>query len=69
MHRKFIIPALVLIAGLSACQQGGGDYNRGNDLQRAAIGGVIGCAIGEIIDDGKCVTGAAIGAAGGALSN
>lgn len=62
MHRTFIIPALALVVGLSAC-------NTGSDLERAAIGGVVGCAIGEIIDDGKCVTGAAVGAAGGALSN
>lgn len=62
MQIKFIVPALVLVAGLSAC-------NAGSDLERAAIGGVVGCAIGEIIDDGKCVTGAAIGAAGGALAN
>ncbi|WP_179381196.1 hypothetical protein [Jannaschia marina] len=62
MHRKFIVPALVLVAGLSAC-------NTGSDLERAAVGGVVGCAVGEIIDDGKCVTGAAVGAAGGALAN
>lgn len=41
----------------------------GSDLERALIGGAIGCAAGEIIEDGECVTGAAIGAAGGALSN
>ncbi|CTQ51328.1 hypothetical protein [Jannaschia donghaensis] len=62
MHRKFIIPALVLVAGLSAC-------NAGTDLERAAIGGVVGCAVGEIVSDGKCIAGAGIGAAGGALSN
>ncbi|WP_299649604.1 hypothetical protein [uncultured Jannaschia sp.] len=62
MHRKFLIPALALVAGLSACQQG-------SDFERAAIGGAIGCAAGEIISDGNCVAGGAIGAAGGALSN
>lgn len=62
MQPKFIVPALALVAGLSAC-------NVGTDLERAAIGGVVGCALGEIIDDGKCVAGAAVGAAGGALAN
>lgn len=62
MQIKFIVPALALVAGLSAC-------NAGTDLERAAIGGVIGCAVGEIIDDGKCIAGGAIGAAGGALAN
>ncbi|WP_299816957.1 hypothetical protein [uncultured Jannaschia sp.] len=62
MHRKFIIPALALVAGLSACQQG-------SDFERAAIGGAVGCAAGEILSDGDCLAGGAIGAAGGALSN
>lgn len=39
------------------------------DAQRAGIGAIIGCAVGEIIEDGKCVTGAAVGAAGGALAD
>ncbi|CTQ33015.1 hypothetical protein [Jannaschia rubra] len=62
MSRTILIPALAVVALLSAC-------NTGSDFERAAVGGVVGCAVGEIIDDGKCVTGAAIGAAGGALSN
>ncbi len=66
MHCKLIIPALALVGALSACQQG---YGGGTDLQRAAVGGVVGCAVGEIVDDGKCITGAGIGAAAGALSN
>ncbi len=70
MHRKLIIPAIGLVAALSACQQGyGGGYGGGTDLQRAAVGGVVGCAVGEIVDDGKCITGAGLGAAAGALSN
>ena len=59
---KFIVPALGLVAMLAACQQG-------SDFDRAAVGAVIGCAAGEILEDGECVTGAAIGAAGGALAN
>ncbi|GIT90540.1 hypothetical protein JANAI62_09950 [Jannaschia pagri] len=62
MHRTLALPALALVTLLAAC-------NTGSDLERAAIGGVIGCAVGEIIDDGKCVAGGAIGAAGGALAN
>lgn len=62
MSIKFIVPALALVAGLSAC-------NAGSDFERAAIGAVGGCIAGEIISDGKCVTGAAIGGLGGALAN
>ena len=40
-----------------------------SDADRAVIGAVIGCAAGEIIDDGKCATGAGIGAAAGALAD
>lgn len=65
MHRKFILPALALVA-LSACN---GSLGGGTDLERAAVGGVVGCAVGEIIDDGKCIAGAGIGAAAGALTN
>ena len=57
-----IILALSAVAALAACQQG-------SDLERAAIGGAVGCAVGEIVEDGACVAGAGIGAAGGALAN
>ena len=46
MQRVIILPALALVVGLSACQQG-------SDFERAAIGGVVGCAVGEIIKDGN----------------
>lgn len=62
MSIKIIVPALALVATLSAC-------NSGSDLERAAIGGAIGCAAGEIIRDGNCIAGAGVGAAAGALSN
>ena len=62
MQIKLIVPALALLVGLSAC-------NTGSDLERAAIGGVVGCAVGEIVRDGSCIAGGAIGAAGGALAN
>ena len=77
MHRKLIIPAIALVTALSACQQGyGGGYGGGTDLQRAAVGGVVGCALAVVdnlaqraADDGKCITGAGVGAAAGALTN
>ena len=62
MHRTFLLPAIAAVALLSACQQG-------SDFERAAVGAAIGCAAGEIISDGNCVAGGAIGAAGGALAN
>lgn len=61
---KFKTTALGLAAlvALAGCQTTA-------DQERAIIGAFIGCAAGEIIDDGKCVTGAAIGAASGALAD
>lgn len=59
--RVILIAATSLVA-LAAC-------NQGSDLERAVIGGAIGCAAGEIYEDGECITGAAIGATAGALSN
>ncbi|MEM9795615.1 MAG: hypothetical protein AAF919_03940 [Pseudomonadota bacterium] len=61
MVRTFV-PALGIITLLAAC-------NTNGDFGRAAAGAAIGCAAGEIIEDGECITGAAIGAAGGALAN
>ena len=56
----FIFFAAML--GLTACSEG-------SDLERAIVGAAIGCAAGEILDDGKCITGAAIGGAAGALAD
>ena len=63
MRARVSFLLLLSAFGLSACLEGA------SDLERAAIGGAIGCAAGEIIEDGECITGAAIGAAGGALIN
>ena len=52
------------VATLAACNP-----STMSDLERAGIGALAGCAIGEILDDGKCIAGAAVGAAGGALSD
>ena len=60
---KLSAAALALVT-LAAC-----NTSNLSDLERAGIGAAIGCAVGEIIDDGKCVAGAAVGAAGGALAN
>ena len=56
----FIIVAALL--GLAGCSQG-------TDLERAAVGGLAGCLVGEAIDNGECFTGAVVGAAGGALAD
>ncbi len=61
--RKFTLVLAVLGAtGLSGCLAT-------PDLQNAAMGAALGCVAGEIIANGQCVTGAALGAAGGALAN
>ena len=48
---------------LSACDE------INSDLERAAIGAAIGCAAGEVLVEGRCVEGAVVGGAAGALSN
>ncbi len=53
---------IVALLGLTAC-------NQGSDLDRAIVGGLIGCAAGEVYQDGECLSGAAVGAAAGALAN
>lgn len=62
MQKKLSLIAVASILALAAC-------NQGSDLERAVIGGAIGCAAGEIYEDGECITGAAIGATAGALAN
>ena len=60
-NNKFLlaIAATLFVAGC----------NQGSDLERAIIGGAIGCAAGEIFEEGECISGAAVGAAAGALSD
>ncbi|WP_299283481.1 hypothetical protein [uncultured Tateyamaria sp.] len=61
--RKFLtITAVITTTGLAAC----GDSS---NLERAAIGGAIGCAAGEVIANGRCVEGAVVGAGVGVLTN
>ncbi|MEM9425843.1 MAG: hypothetical protein AAGA06_03990 [Pseudomonadota bacterium] len=51
------------IATLSACDE------LDSDFERAAVGAAIGCAAGEILVDGRCVEGAIVGGAAGAVSD
>ncbi|MEO1536531.1 MAG: hypothetical protein AAFR73_02275 [Pseudomonadota bacterium] len=62
MHKTLPFLAVAAFLGLTACSQG-------TDLERALIGAGAGCLAGEIIDDGECLVGAAIGGAAGALSD
>ena len=62
MQKKLSLLLAAAVLGLAGC-------DNGSDIERAIIGGAIGCAAGEVYKDGKCITGAAIGAAAGALAN
>lgn len=62
MQKTLTILAIAATFGLAGC-------NEGSDLERALIGAAIGCAAGEILEDGECISGAAIGGAAGALSD
>ncbi|MEM6386962.1 MAG: hypothetical protein AAF718_12090 [Pseudomonadota bacterium] len=62
MQTKLPILAIAALLGLSACSQG-------TDLERALIGAGAGCIAGELIDNGECLVGAAVGGAAGALSD
>ena len=63
MHRFFIVTTVVSTLSLSACDE------LNSDLERAAVGGAIGCAAGEVLADGRCVEGALVGAGVGVLTN
>jgi hypothetical protein len=62
MRKLSLILATVAVAGVAGCVTT-------PDMRNAAVGAVIGCVAGEIIQNGQCVTGAAIGGLGGALAN
>ena len=63
MRRFFILTAVASIVGLSACDE------VNTDLERAIVGGAIGCAAGEVLANGRCVEGAVVGAGVGVLTN
>ena len=62
MQKKPLFVLIAALFGMAGCSQG-------TDLERALVGGAAGCLVGEIIDEGECVTGALVGAAGGALAD
>ena len=62
MHKTFSLLLVASVLGLSACSQG-------TDLERALIGAGAGCLAGDFIEEGECLTGAAIGGVAGALSD
>lgn len=63
MQRTLPFVLFGALIGLSACDE------LNSDLERAAVGAAVGCVAGEVIVDGKCVEGAVIGGAAGALSD
>lgn len=63
MRRFLTLTAVASIVGLSACNK------VDSDLERAVVGGAIGCAVGEVVVDGRCVEGAIVGAGVGVLTN
>jgi hypothetical protein len=63
MQKILSLTAVVAILGVSACD------SANSNLERAIIGGAIGCAAGEVLADGRCVEGAAVGAGIGVLTN
>ncbi len=63
MRRLLGLVVIVFAGTLAACD----DVN--TDLERAVVGGAIGCAAGEVLADGRCVEGAVVGAGVGVLTN
>ena len=62
MHKKTTFFLIAAVLGLSAC-------NQGTDLERAAVGGLAGCLVGDMVDEGSCLKGGILGAGIGALAN
>ena len=63
MQKTTSFALFAAFVGLAACDE------INSDLERAAVGAAIGCVAGEVLVDGRCVEGAVIGGAAGALSN
>lgn len=63
MRRFFVLTVAGSILALSACNE------VNSDLERAVVGGAIGCAAGEVFTNGRCVEGAIVGAGVGVLTN
>ena len=62
MQKKLSLVLIAAVLGLSACSQG-------SDLERAAVGGLAGCVVGDAISEGSCIKGGILGAGLGALSD
>ena len=61
MTKVFTLTAMAAFLGLSAC----GD----STLERAVVGGAVGCAAGEVLANGRCVEGAVVGAGVGVITD
>lgn len=61
MNVKLWTASIACLVTLSACDP------IDTDLERAAVGGALGCAAGETVVEGRCVEGAIIGAGVGVL--
>ena len=62
MQKKITFAILAAVLGLSACSQG-------TDVERAAVGGLAGCVVGDAISEGSCIKGGILGAGLGALAD
>ena len=47
MRRLLTLTAVASVFGLAGC------FNADSDLERAVVGGAVGCAAGEVLADGK----------------
>lgn len=63
MRKSTPLALILALTGLAACDR------IDTDLERAAVGAAAGCVAGEVLVNGRCVEGAIIGGAAGALSN
>ncbi|MEM9425844.1 MAG: hypothetical protein AAGA06_03995 [Pseudomonadota bacterium] len=62
MQKKISFLAVAAMLGLTACSEG-------TDLERALVGAGAGCIAADLIEEGECLTGAAVGGVAGALAD
>ena len=63
MRRLALLTPLLFVTALAACDE------VNSDLERAVVGGAIGCAAGQVLVNGRCAEGAVIGAGVGVVTN
>ncbi|SDI38658.1 hypothetical protein [Lutimaribacter saemankumensis] len=63
MWNRNALLATAAVLGLAACN------SNSSDLERAVVGAAIGCAVGQVLVDGRCVQGAVVGAGVGVLTD